>query len=104
MREGRAAPGAAAGAVSAEPQTAAARPTRRGARARDVPGRSRLPAPGGNEYQVKRCEIIDDIVYFRADNPAGDHNWAKPKRMDNKRHPIQVIDRVRWIGSWEGER
>ncbi len=53
------------------------------------------------EYQVKRCEVIDDLVFFKADNPRGDHNWRKPKRMDSPRHPIQVIGRVRWIGSWE---
>lgn len=53
------------------------------------------------EYQVKRCEIIDDLVFFKADNPRGDHNWRKPKRMDSPRHPIEVIGRVRWIGSWE---
>lgn len=53
------------------------------------------------EYQVKRCEIIDDLVFFKSDNPRGDHNWTKPKRMDNPRHPIEVIGRVRWIGSWE---
>lgn len=61
-----------------------------------------VPGAGGSEYQVKRCEILDDTVYFRADNPAGDHNWVKPKRMDNARNPIKVIGRVRWIGSWEG--
>lgn len=61
-----------------------------------------VPGAGGSEYQVKRCEILDDTVYFRADNPAGDHNWIKPKRMDNPRHPISIIGRVRWIGSWEG--
>ncbi|WP_313248960.1 XRE family transcriptional regulator [Stenotrophomonas acidaminiphila] len=54
------------------------------------------------EYQVKRCEIIDDLVLFKADNPAGDHNWKKPRRMDSPRHPIEIIGRVRWIGSWEG--
>lgn len=54
------------------------------------------------EYQVKRCEVLDDLVFFKADNPAGDHNWKKPKRMDNARHPIEIIGRVRWIGSWEG--
>ncbi|TDB26692.1 helix-turn-helix transcriptional regulator [Stenotrophomonas sp. ATCM1_4] len=54
------------------------------------------------EYQVKRCEIIDDLVFFKSDNPRGDHNWKKPKRMDSPRHPIEVIGRVRWIGSWEG--
>ena len=53
------------------------------------------------EIYAKRAEIIDDVVYFRADNPEGDHNWRKPKRMDGKRDPVQVLGRVRWIGSWE---
>ena len=53
------------------------------------------------EYQVKRCEVIDDLVFFKSDNPRGDHNWKKPKRMDSPRHPIEIIGRVRWIGSWE---
>jgi phage repressor protein C with HTH and peptisase S24 domain len=60
-----------------------------------------VPGAHNNEYQVKRCEQLDDIVYFKADNPTGDHNWKKAKRMDDKRHPIQIIGRVRWIGSWE---
>lgn len=54
-----------------------------------------------DEVYAKRAEIIDDAVYFRADNPAGDHNWRKPKRMDAKRDPVHVLGRVRWIGSWE---
>lgn len=53
------------------------------------------------EVYAKRAEIIDETVYFRADNPHGDHNWIKPKRMDAKRDPIQILGRVRWIGSWE---
>lgn len=53
------------------------------------------------EVYVKRAEIIEDSVFFRADNPAGDHNWRKPKRMDAKRDPVQILGRVRWIGSWE---
>lgn len=61
-----------------------------------------VPGAGGREYQVKRCEIIDDIVFFRADNPSGDHHWIKARRMDNKRNPVEIIGRVRWIGSWEG--
>lgn len=56
----------------------------------------------GQEIYAKRCEILDDVVYFRTDNPEGDHNWRKPKRLNNPRHPIQIIGRVRWIGSWEG--
>jgi DNA-binding Xre family transcriptional regulator len=54
-----------------------------------------------SEYQVKRCETLDDIVFFKADNPSGDHGWKKPRRMDAKKQPIEIIGRVRWIGSWE---
>lgn len=53
------------------------------------------------EIYVKRAELIDDTVFFRADNPAGDHSWGKPKRMDSPRAPIEILGRVRWIGSWE---
>jgi len=53
------------------------------------------------EYQVKRCEFIGDMVTFRADNPAGDHNWNRPRLMTDRRSPITIIGRVRWIGSWE---
>lgn len=53
------------------------------------------------EVYVKRAELLDDAVYFRSDNPAGDHTWRKPKRMDAKRDPVQILGRVRWIGSWE---
>ncbi|HHZ56505.1 XRE family transcriptional regulator [Xanthomonas vasicola] len=52
------------------------------------------------EYYVKRAEILDGIVYFRSDNPTGDHHWRKPKRMDSNREPIVVIGRVHWIGGW----
>lgn len=55
----------------------------------------------GREIYVKRCELLDDLVYFKSDNPAGDHAWRKPKRMDAPRHPITILGRVRWIGSWE---
>lgn len=54
-----------------------------------------------SEYQVKRAMILDGSVYFAADNPAGDHAWKKPKRGDAKRGQIEIIGRVRWIGSWE---
>lgn len=53
------------------------------------------------EIYVKRAEIIDGTVFFRADNPAGDHHWRKPKRMDSPKDPIEILGRVRWIGSWE---
>lgn len=61
-----------------------------------------VPGAGGHEYQVKRCEVIDDLVFFKADNPHGDHLWRKPRRMDDPRNPTTIIGRVRWIGSWEG--
>lgn len=53
------------------------------------------------EVFAKRAEILEGEVWFRADNPAGDHNWRKPKRMESKRDPITVLGRVRWLGSWE---
>jgi phage repressor protein C with HTH and peptisase S24 domain len=53
------------------------------------------------EYQVKRAMVLEDGVYFQADNPAGDHDWRRPLRMDSKRAKIEIIGRVRWIGSWE---
>jgi phage repressor protein C with HTH and peptisase S24 domain len=52
------------------------------------------------EYYVKRALVLDGAVYFESDNPAGDHNWRKPRRMDSKREPITVIGRVHWIGGW----
>lgn len=55
----------------------------------------------GDGYSVKRCRVIDDLVLFEALNPEGDHQWRKPRRMDDPRHPITIIGRVRWIGSWE---
>lgn len=55
----------------------------------------------GKEYYAKRALVLDGVVYFTPDNPSGDHNWNKPKRMDAKREQITVIGRVRWIGSWE---
>lgn len=60
-----------------------------------------LPGTRTKEYQVKRAMVLDDVIYFAADNPQGDHEWHLPRRMDTKRHPIEVIGRVRWIGSWE---
>lgn len=52
------------------------------------------------EYYVKRAMVLDAGVYFASDNPAGDHNWKKPKPMESKRNPITVIGRVHWIGGW----
>lgn len=53
------------------------------------------------EMYAKRCEVLDGVAYFRSDNPHGDHHWRKAKRMDNTRDPLQILGRVRWIGSWE---
>jgi phage repressor protein C with HTH and peptisase S24 domain len=53
-----------------------------------------------NQISVKRAELIGDIVTFRALNPAGDHNWRKPRLMNDPRNPITVVGRVRWIGKW----
>lgn len=61
-----------------------------------------VPGAGAESYSVKRCEIIDDLVLFKADNPKGEHGWKKPRRMDDPKNPIKIIGRVRWIGSWEG--
>lgn len=55
----------------------------------------------GREIYAKRCMVLDDIVFFDSLNPNGDHRWNKPRRMDSKRDPIEIIGRVRWIGSWE---
>ncbi|WP_309684950.1 S24 family peptidase [Stenotrophomonas sp. SORGH_AS_0321] len=52
------------------------------------------------EYFVKRAMILDGIVYFTSDNPNGDHQWQKPRRMDSERNPITVVGRVHWIGGW----
>lgn len=53
------------------------------------------------ELYAKRANIIEGKVYFQSDNPSGDHNWRKPRRMDDPKQPIEVLGRVRWIGSWE---
>ena len=61
-----------------------------------------IDGTGNLEYNVKRCKLVDDLVLFEADNPAGDHTWRSARNMANKRHPIKIVGRVRWIGSWEG--
>lgn len=52
------------------------------------------------EYYVKRAMVLDGLVYFASDNPAGDHDWRKPRRMESDRHPITVIGKVHWVGGW----
>lgn len=61
-----------------------------------------VPGAGAESYSVKRCELLDELVLFKADNPKGDHGWKKARRMDDPKRPIKIIGRVRWIGSWEG--
>ena len=55
----------------------------------------------GKEIYAKRCLVLDDLVFFDSLNSNGDHRWNKAKRMDSKHDPVQIIGRVRWIGSWE---
>lgn len=55
----------------------------------------------GREMYAKRCELLDGTAWFRSDNPHGDHHWRKPRRLDDPRDPLQILGRVRWIGSWE---
>lgn len=54
------------------------------------------------EYYVKRAMILDGLVYFATDNPQGDHDWRKPRRMDSHRNPVTVIGKVHWVGGWRG--
>lgn len=61
-----------------------------------------VPSAANPDYQVKRALLLDDAVFFAADNPSGDHEWTKPRKMEGKRgEQIKIIGRVRWIGSWE---
>jgi phage repressor protein C with HTH and peptisase S24 domain len=55
----------------------------------------------GREIFAKRCLLLDDLVYFDSINPNGDHRWNRPRRMDSSKEPIEIVGRVRWIGSWE---
>lgn len=54
------------------------------------------------EYYVKRAIILDAGIYFQSDNPAGDHQWRKPKPMASAKEPITIIGRVHWVGGWRG--
>lgn len=56
-----------------------------------------------NQLSVKRCELVDDIVLFRADQPDSDRAWNQPKRMDAQKEPVTVLGRIRWLGGWAGE-
>lgn len=58
------------------------------------------PGANGNEYNVKRCLELDGIIFFEALNPDADHGWTRPRRMDDRRNPISIIGRVKWVGSW----
>lgn len=59
------------------------------------------PGLAGNELSVKRCRYFADDVFFDSLNPEGDHNWRKPRKQNDSRAPIEILGRVRWIGSWE---
>lgn len=54
-----------------------------------------------SEYSVKRCRQFGDDIYFDSLNPDGDHAWRKPRKMMDRKSPITIAGRVRWIGSWE---
>ncbi|GAA5075645.1 hypothetical protein GCM10025759_19370 [Lysobacter panacisoli] len=57
----------------------------------------------GNESPtVKRCVELGGDTFFDALNPASDPAWSKPRKMEDSHHPITILGRVRWIGSWEG--
>lgn len=60
-----------------------------------------VPGMAGDGYSVKRCRMFGNLVFFDALNPEGDHQWRRPRQMDDKKSPITIIGRVRWIGSWE---
>lgn len=61
-----------------------------------------VPGLANAEFQVKRAMVLDEDVFFAADNPTGDHQWTKPRKQLGKRgENIHVVGRVRWIGSWE---
>jgi phage repressor protein C with HTH and peptisase S24 domain len=53
-----------------------------------------------SEHQCKKAMILDGIVYFVATNPDGAQGWKKPKRMDDRKNPIHIVGRARWIGRW----
>lgn len=56
---------------------------------------------GGTACSAKQCMELDGIIYFQSLNNDGDHDWKKPRRMDDPKRRIEVMGRVRWIGSWE---
>jgi phage repressor protein C with HTH and peptisase S24 domain len=60
-----------------------------------------IDGPRGPEYSAKRCVEVLGRIAFEAINPDGDHQWSKPRAMDDPKRPIEILGRVRWIGSWE---
>jgi len=60
----------------------------------------RWPEGGKPEAGVKRAMALEGDVFFASDNPNGDHQWQKPRRMGSQLEPITVIGRVHWIGGW----
>ncbi|WP_425493049.1 LexA family transcriptional regulator [Aquilutibacter rugosus] len=59
-----------------------------------------VPGINGSNYSVKRCIELDGSWWFDALNPDGEHAWRRPKPMESKRHPIQIIGKVEWVASW----
>lgn len=55
----------------------------------------------GDGFSVKRCRQFGEHWFFEALNPEGDHQWRRPRQMDDAKTPCEIIGRVRWIGSWE---
>lgn len=56
---------------------------------------------GGIACSAKQCMELDGVYYFQSLNNDGDHDWKKPRRMDDPKRRIEIMGRVRWIGSWE---
>lgn len=56
---------------------------------------------GGTACSAKQCMELDGHYYFQSLNNDGDHDWKKPRRADDEKRPIEIMGRVRWIGSWE---
>ena len=59
-----------------------------------------VPGVNGSNYSVKRCIEVDGEWMFDALNPDGEHAWKRPRKMESKRHPIQIIGKVEWVANW----
>ena len=59
-----------------------------------------VPGINGSNYSVKRCIEVGGEWWFDALNPDGEHAWKRPRKMENKHHPIQIIGKVEWVANW----